>query len=619
MTIGITDDRSTDNRSTDTRITDGNSNAGGTGNRREPEPAATGRFRPTTRRRGATPGLTTLVVIEVLLGAGLTVAVMLRSPIGVAAPAIAALAALTLIRWSDRGSLLGRFGRRIAFAVSRLHRPPASVPAPFDIPTDTRPAPGRSPRAGSGIGPVIGARWTGDTLITVLRISPQDTAPVFLTPHAAVGEATRGQAIPLDVLAECLDPFDIPLRSVDIVSTTHAVGGNGRLTQTYRQLLGPLPATAHRGVLVILRLDPRDCPDAVARRGGGAVGALRAATITTTRVARRLSAHGLSATPLTAGEITTATRRLLDGAEPGDVVENWDRLTVGTLHPRMYATDPATLESVLAGAWTSTVPTATIVTRLTRNTEDRLRVTVLVRLDQHDCPTTPDDGRPVGTLGRLRVLPGRQLDALTAGLPIASPARLDRHLPGLEGVAAHRLVQQMLLPAAGCGQLVGADAAGRAVSVRLNGPGVGTVMVIGTPAFAMQTVARTVAIGVPVAIRTADQRRWRTLIASVADPHRLAFADRSPVARTQRVDVYDEHAPVGSPVPGPSAGMVIIVPDRAAAGRYPAATVTLEQDSHSPQRISITTPTGKVDVTMVTTPQEWALVGGPTTAADWPR
>ncbi|WLP90048.1 type VII secretion protein EccE [Gordonia sp. NB41Y] len=614
MTIGITDERSTDAPVTDD-TDDGRTRGTGPGDRRAGGPGPTGRLRPTARRRAATPGLATLVVIEVLLGAGLTVGVMLRSPIGVAAPLIAAIAALTLIRWSDRGSLLGRLGRRVAFTASRLHRPPATVPAPFDIPTDTRPVPGRSPRTGSGtgsgIGPVIGARWAGDTLITVLRVSPRGTAPVFLTPHAAVTESARGQSIPLDVLAGCLDPFDIPLRSVDVVSAAHAVGGNGGLAQTYRQLLGPLPATAHRSVLVILRLDPRDCPDAVARRGGGAVGALRAATITTTRVARRLSAHGLSATPLTAGEITTATRRLLDGTEPGDVVENWDRLAVGSRQSRMFAVDPAALEAVLAGAWTSTVPSATVITRLTRSAEGRLRVAALVRLDHLNGPATGVTVPSIIPGNRLRPLPGRQLDALNAGLPVASPARLDRHLPGVDGPAAHRLLQRVRMPAAGCGQLVGADAAGRAVSVRLNGPDVGTVVVIGTVAFAMQTVARAVAIGVPVAIRTADHRRWRTLVASVGDPHRLAFAEQSPVTPAQRVEVYDDHAPVGPPAPGPSAGTMIVAPDPAAATRHPAATVILEQDSVSPQRISITSPSGRVDVTMVTTPQEWALVGAP--------
>nr|WP_053778659.1 hypothetical protein [Gordonia sp. NB41Y] len=82
MTIGITDERSTDAPVTDD-TDDGRTRGTGPGDRRAGGPGPTGRLRPTARRRAATPGLATLVEIEVLLGAGLTVGVMLRSPIGV--------------------------------------------------------------------------------------------------------------------------------------------------------------------------------------------------------------------------------------------------------------------------------------------------------------------------------------------------------------------------------------------------------------------------------------------------------------------------------------------------------------------------------------------------------
>ena len=230
-----------------------------------------------------------VVAIEVLIAGAL----VLSHDVGglwwagiVAAIALSA----TLVALPGRMSLAERTGLRLGLWRRRLigaAESDGSKPdqAPFDIPV-----------SGSN---AVGARWDGTALVTVVRIDTPPPTLSFLDPSGCRGLPP----IPLAALAECVRQFDIRLESVDVISHGIRTHGTGPVAQVYRRTLGPLPATAYRSVLVVLRLDPSHCPDAVARRGGGSEGALRTAMIATRRVANRLAGQGLSASILTAAQI----------------------------------------------------------------------------------------------------------------------------------------------------------------------------------------------------------------------------------------------------------------------------------------------------------------------------
>lgn len=580
--------------------------------RREP---ATGDASPPDGSHRHPPAITIIVVVEVLLAIGLAIWAMSGSSLGWVAPAVLAAVAATLIPGPTGWSPAAGLSRRITFALARMRRDADDLaPAPFDIPSpdsgvsrrpDSAPQPSSVPPHRETERAPIGVRWAGQTLITALRVRAAGPAATFFTPESATTEGVRGQRIPLDVLADCIDPFDIGLASIDVVGHGARTRGGGRAADAYRQTLGPLPATATRTVLVILRLDPRDCPDAVARRGGGTLGALRAATITTRRVQRRLIECGLVADTLSASEITTATRYLVGGHDPGELAEEWERLTTPDKSMQIWAIDPRDLGNVAATIWALPTVATTVTVRLSHTADGLLRIAGLVRFDQSRSPTGIG---PTEYLRHLRALPGTQFDALTSGVPMASPARLHRQTPSLSGPAAQDVLGRIELPAGGCGQLVGADPSGRAVAVPLVGPGIETVILAGRFALSAQTVLRTVAIGIPVEIHTARPHQWRPLVDAVADPAllRQASCTYAPSAGT-RVEVYDG---VDIPPAAPDAACTrFIVTETLNADRPVEPGIVLRQNPEAPQQISVITTRGRLEVTMVATPQEWAMTG----------
>ena len=71
--------------------------------------------------------------------------------------------------------------------------------------------------------------------------------------------------------------------------------------------------------------------------------------IATRRVANRLAGQGLSASILTAAQITAATGHLAHGADTGEVREDWDAVTSDRLRMCTYAVDPDHLDAPLGG------------------------------------------------------------------------------------------------------------------------------------------------------------------------------------------------------------------------------------------------------------------------------
>ncbi|AZG48772.1 type VII secretion protein EccE [Gordonia insulae] len=556
------------------------------------------------RRRGIT--LHTLVLTEVVLAIGLIGWAASGSRLGWIALVVAAVASLALVPWRGRPSAIGAALRRLGFVWARARRRSADLaPTPFDIPTGPA-QPGQSPiRTSATGGDTIGARWVGDTLITVLRVAPAAPAVTYLTPGSAAVTDPAGQVVPLGALAECINPFDIPLASIEVISHGVRSWGGGPLAQTYHRTLGPLPATAHRSVLVVLRLNPLDCADAVARRGGGAVGALRTATITTRRVAKRLSESGLRVAVLNGPEITALTDQLTEGSPLDDMTEDWDSITSGQLRFRSAGIEPGAIASVLTTAWVNTALSTTATIRLRHDADGVLEVRGMIRHAELPSAGRTADPLPEG----LTAVDGHQFDALAAGLPIALAGRLDRRLGAVRGPEAQRLLDELRLPASGCGQLVGADHVGRAVAVPLLGPDVRAVAISAGPQMVAQVILRAVAIGASVTIHTVRPDQWHQLIEKVGDPRRLALSsDRAQAPSGHRVVVFD--GLTGPPAEPHTTHITVLAPgDPRVSELVPDASVIVRQNPRAPQDISVTTATERVAVTMVATPDEWTFIG----------
>lgn len=556
------------------------------------------------RHRRGLP-LATLVLIETVLAAGLVGWAVSGSTLGAIALLLAALASLALIPLRGRRSMVAAWSHRIGFRWARAQRGAADlVPASFDIPAG--PQTGRTPlRTPTSVTDTIGARWVGDTLITVLRVSPATPAVTYLTPAGAAVNDPTGQVVPLDALAECINPFDIRLDSIEVISHGVRSWGGGTIAQTYHRTLGPLAATAHRSVLVVLRLNPLDCADAVARRGGGAVGALRTATISTRRVANRLSESGLRVSILNAAEITTVTTQLSEGAPIDDMGEEWDSIAAGELRFRSALIDPDLLASVMSTIWVNTALSTTTTVRLRHDAEGALEVSGMVRFAELPTAGRTADPLPAG----LTVLEGHQFDALAASLPIAVPGRLDRRLRCAHGDDALALLRSMRIPAGGCGQLVGADHSGRAVAVPLLGPDVRAVALCAGPQVVGQVILRAIAIGAAVTVHSVRPAQWHNLIAQVGDLRRLALSsDRVQAPLGHRVAVYDGLTP--PPAEPHTTHLTVLAPDDPrVTDLVPDAAVILRQNPRAPQDISVTTANERVAVTMVATPDEWKMLG----------
>ncbi|SHR55663.1 type VII secretion protein EccE [Mycobacteroides abscessus] len=201
------------------------------------------------------------ILLQVLITAGLTIALLAGLP-GWQGAAVGLIVALMLVV-RGRGTTLPRLARlRSGFLLerrkrARKHLAPAE---PFDVPASD--------------GTLIGFRWDGRTLLSLLKIDENPQAMTVMEP----GVTVSGDIVPVDALVECLRQFDITLDSIDVLSQGARSHGHTEMAAVYDGVLGPLPAIAQRTVWVAIRFDPSRCADAVRRRGGGREGILRAAT-----------------------------------------------------------------------------------------------------------------------------------------------------------------------------------------------------------------------------------------------------------------------------------------------------------------------------------------------------
>ncbi|MFW0786682.1 type VII secretion protein EccE [Gordonia sp. CPCC 206044] len=553
---------------------------------------------------GRAPRLPAVVAAQTILAAGLLAWSVSGSRWGAVALVVAGclIAPVAGRRHGDAGRWYGRL--RFAWTRSR-RRVDGLAPPPFDIPIDT----GSGRRTGPHVAAdpdSIGARWAGDTLITVIRVAPGSSTLTWLTPESASVADPSGQFIPLHALADSLCSFEIRLASIDVIGHGIRTWGTDRIAQIYHRTLGPLAATAHRTVLVVIRLNPSDCPDAIRRRGGGAVGAMRTATVATRRVAARLAAGGLKVSMLSAAEIAACTELLADGVRISDMAEHRESVDHRHLRFRSAMIDPTSIVPILDTVWANAAVSTTITLRLRADPDGTPVVGGLVRFAELPSAGRTVDAWPAGLTG----LPDHQFDALAAGLPIGAAGDLDRRLLVSRGTDADALLHTLRFPAGGCGQLVGADRVGRAVAVPLFAPAVESVTIVAGRHLLGQVLLRAIAVGASVTVHTVSPARWHRLVESVGDPSRLGLhPDRAPT-HGHRVAVYDG---LTAPPPLPGTTHVIVVdpddadPDDTPVDHVAPGALVLREIPGVPQEIRVITADTTITVTVVATAAEWAL------------
>ncbi|MFW0783834.1 type VII secretion protein EccE [Gordonia sp. CPCC 206044] len=530
-----------------------------------------------------------LLLAELVVMAVTIIAAVFGQPWWIGVVVGVVLAVPTLMR-SHGVSVARKLSSRMAYTRRRMRAPEFWFEAPFDVPL----AEGGS----------CGMRWDGDRVITMVRIEANPRALTRFAP----GRVITDDVVPLDLIAECLHQFDIELESADIVSHGARAYGNGNIAGIYSQILGPLPATAFRSVNVILRLNPLDNADAIERRGGGSTGVLKTAVVATRRVANRLSGKGHAATILTAAEINSVFTSLMEGTNPDNLSEAWNHVQVGTMHSHIFRLDETALSDTgLGSPWT--VPSlSTVLTLHLRPAEDQtVHLSALARFN-----TLTDD--PVAVPEGYHPCNGYQREAFVAGLPLADPFQ-DRSQ--MEYLTTQRSLATLALPAAGCGQLVGADADGRAVALSLVGSNVRTVEIAGTLNLCQQVVLRAIALGARVMVSTDRPADWMPMAHAVGDPRILAVAGAaagSQVAGQRQgysVLVFD-----GVAQESISAEGTIITVTASGMDADPTVDVALLQDAQAGPWVTVRSGGDSTPVVMVATDDEMRYIGASLKAPD---
>jgi type VII secretion protein EccE len=446
----------------------------------------------------------------------------------------------------------------------------------------------------SADGSVTGMVWDGGTVSSVIEVLP---------PRGGVTRLSRDEIVddhplPLPALAESLTQHDISLAGIDVVAHGRRVDTRSPSARVYNELVGPLPAIATRSVWLVVRFDAAEQARSVALRGGGADGATRALSVATQRITRTLSHLGTATRVLSATEIRSARDLITAGVEPLSAPRSWGHLTLPEGVNTGYSLDPRLLTcGVLTDVWAVRTEATTVTVRIRPGGAAAARLAASCRFTAAALPERP----PISGVAPTT---GRDASALASHQPGCASA-LDS-LTTFTDVEVSDL-ESVTLSRGGCGQLVGSDADGRGVTIRVVGPDIGRVDLIGEPYLAQQVLLRAVATGARIAVHSNRPQVWRDFVGSVGDAARLSLvgADGAPAGAT--AVVFDGTPPF--PIP---AGVTAIH-----VGDTPtpeSVTVALLQPGGHGNRIVLWAAGSRHDLTMVSTAAEATFLGRPRTA-----
>jgi type VII secretion protein EccE len=534
--------------------------------------------------------LTDLLLLQLFVGAGIIAGRLLGFRGWHGAAVGLAIASIFLLR--IRGRTLPKW---VALAVNyfwerrnKLRGLPIAEPFDFEMSDGSR----------------IGFRWDGKTLLSLLNIEENPQAMTVLEP----GMTVSGEMLSIQLVADCLRQFDITLDSIDVINQGARSHGHSPIAGVYDAVLGPLPAIAHRGVWLALRFDPSRCADAVRRRGGGREGVLRTAGTATRRVANRLIEAGLRPRVTTSSEIALATNQLTDGVNMSNLDETWSTCTQGHFQLRSFLVTSTMLTTKGVGLlWTIPSYSTTVCISLRRDEKrDLVKIRGLARFDTY--------GPMQIHLPGLEDLPGQQFSALVATLPVPPPKRPVGRWACGNGEEAFK---GLALPASGCGQVIGADSAGRAVALPLFGPQIRRVEICGGLHLAQQVLLRSLALGARVRVHTNRPAAWRDMVEQVGDRSLLWVSDFSRGSiqagsdRNYSVEMFDGLAAQSVRV---GVTTMVLQPPATSLSGWPSAEpsgtfdVALELLDTAADTVKVRTQAGSAVVTIVATDEELRFI-----------
>ncbi|WP_018330942.1 type VII secretion protein EccE [Actinomycetospora chiangmaiensis] len=240
----------------------------------------------------------------------------------------------------------------------------------------------------------------------------------------AVGGGPVG--LPLAALAGTLSDRGVVVDAVTVVRHVRPGVGDGPAHEAHREVLGPLSDAAHRSLWLVVRLDPQRCPDAVADRGGGVLGARRALVGSLARIGRVLADHDVPVRPLDRADVREAVA-VAAGTDldrtPGGVQERWDAVVLGEVgHATWSATTfgaALDLDALAAPGAVSTVALSLVAA----DDPDEVGLDLHVRVTGLGPTDVVTAGRDLVAAARARgvhldPLHGRQAAGLRATLPV---------------------------------------------------------------------------------------------------------------------------------------------------------------------------------------------------------
>ena len=457
-------------------------------------------------------------------------------------------------------------------------------------------------------GAPVGVHWHRNTVTCTLEISPPRHSSTVLGRSSADTQYT----LPVDALASSMHQHDIEVCSIDVLALGFRSESGSAATQVYEELIGPLPAVALRRVWISVTVDLRANARAIARRGHGRAGAARTAVVATTRVRRALQTHGVSSRLSTSSELHAAVAHLCRGVGISDLTQTWSAAPLPGVSSVGFGIDCSAITAEeIATQWASPSLGTGIAFHLEPGRADgELRVRASCRFAARE-PVAKPRIRGVTSMG------GSQRDGIFAQLPLA--------VPSLTSLSPTRTVEtavldELRLPVSGCGQLLGSDAGGHGVAVRVFGSGVSRVRIAGELYLAQQILFRAIAIGARVVVRTDRPHAWRSLVDAINAPDRLSVHTDATPPRGSFDVILDDFAHGSMPLePQRGSGVTRMSlaehepgSDRSERGRQrQEADLSIVQPHASGDRIQVRSGPIDIELTLVTIPQETAFIGRP--------
>ncbi|MCJ0977967.1 type VII secretion protein EccE [Rhodococcus sp. ARC_M12] len=476
---------------------------------------------------------------------------------------------------------------------------------------DRSPAVGVTTEHVDRAGRPVGVHWQRDTVTCTIELLPPQHATTVL----GRASAETQHVLAVDALASCLRQHDIEIRSIDVIALGFRSAPGSIATEVYEGLIGPLPAVADRTVWVAVTLDLRTNARAIDVRGGGRAGAARTAVVASTRIQRALRAHGQYSKLSTGAELRSAVLAMCRGVSSDDLTQTWSTAPLPGVSSTGFGIDCSAITAEdISTLWATSSLGTTMSFRLQPARDpDKVRVSGSCRFVTRTALARP-------RVRALTSMSGSQRDGMFAQLPLAIPA-LDSLSPCT--VLEVSTLNELVLPVSGCGQLVGSDARGNGVAVRLFGPGLARVRIAGELYLAQQLLFRAIATGARVIVRTDRPHAWRALLDAMNAPDRLLVVDGNDSRSRSAYDVILIDFAHGSAPPPQQqfSGITVMTltehaPQRGSSeqeqGPPPSEPdLTIVQPHASGDRVRVRSGPVDVELTLVTIPQETAFIGRP--------